>query len=50
MDNHAGNSDVSRRSEEEYWPNCISPTVKHSQSIIVWSRMATIGIGRLACP
>ena len=36
-----------RRPEEEYRPYCISPTIKHPQSIMVWGCMAVSGIGRL---
>ena len=35
-DNHAGNNYVRRRTEEEYRPYCISPTVKNLQLIMVW--------------
>ena len=36
-----------RRSEEESRPYYISPTVKHSQSIMVWCCIAAHGIGSL---
>ena len=45
--NHAGNNYVRRRPEKEYRPYCISPTIKHLQSIMVWGCMAASGIGRL---
>ena len=47
LNNQAGNNYVRRRSEEEYQPYCISPTIKHPQSIMVWDCMAANGIGRL---
>ena len=47
LNNHAGNNYVRRRPEEEYRPYCISPTIKHPQSIMVWGCMAASGIGRL---
>ena len=47
VNNHAGNNYVRRRPNEEYWPYCISPTIKHPQSIMVWSCMTAHGIGRL---
>ena len=47
LNNHAGNNYVRRRPEEEYRPYCISPTIKHPQSIMVWGFMAAIGIGTL---
>ena len=47
VNNHAGNNFVRRKPEEEYWPYCISPTIKHPQSIMVWGCMAANGIGRL---
>ena len=46
LNNHAGNNYV-RRPEEEYRPYCMSPTIKHPQSIMVWGCMAASGIGRL---
>ena len=47
VNNHAGNNYVRRRPNEEYRPYCISPTIKHPQSIMVWSCMTAHGIGRL---
>ena len=47
VNNHAGNNFVRRKPEEEYRPYCISPTIKHPQSIMVWGCMAANGIGRL---
>ena len=35
LNNHAGNNYLRRRPEEEYRPYCISPTIKHPQSIMV---------------
>ena len=35
VNNHAGNNFVRRKPEEEYRPYCISPTIKHPQSIMV---------------
>ena len=46
IDNRADNNFV-RRSEEERRPYYISPTVKHSQSIMVWCCTAAYGIGSL---
>ena len=47
INNHAGNNYARRRPEEEYRPYCISPTIKHPQSIMVWSCMTANGIGKL---
>ena len=47
VNNHAGNNFVRRKPEEEYRPYCISPTIKHPQSIMVWGCMAANGIDRL---
>ena len=47
VNNHAGNNFVRRKPEEEYRPYCISPTIKHPRSIMVWGCMAANGIGRL---
>ena len=47
MDNHAGNNHVRGKPEEEYRSYCISPTVKHLQSVMAWGCMAENGIGRL---
>ena len=47
LNNHVGNNYVRRRPEEEYRPYCISLTIKHPQSIMVWGCMAASGIGRL---
>ena len=47
LNNHAGNNYVRRRPEEEYRLYCISPIIKHPQSIMVWGCMAASGIGRL---
>ena len=47
VNNHAGNNYVRRRPKEQYRPYCISPTIKHPQSIMVWGCMAANGVGRL---
>ena len=46
LNTHAGNNYV-RRPGEEYRPHCISPTIKHPQSIMVWGCTAASNIGRL---
>ena len=38
---------VRRRATEEFLPQCILPTMKHPQSIMVWGCMSGEGIGRL---
>ncbi|GIY79904.1 hypothetical protein CEXT_599651 [Caerostris extrusa] len=38
---------VRKRPGEEYYPDCIVPTVKHATSIMVWSARNFRGTGRL---
>ena len=47
IQNHAGNNLVRRRPHEAFSPQCISPTIKHSTSVMIWGCMASNGIGRL---
>ena len=47
VQNHAGNNFVRRRPHEAFSPLCISPTIKHPTSVMIWGCMASNGIGRL---
>jgi len=47
VNNHSGNNYVRRKPGEEFRPYCISPTIKHPQSIMVWGCMSASGVGRL---
>ena len=47
IQNHAGNNFVRRRPHEALSPQCISPTIKHPTSLMIWGCMASNGIGRL---
>ena len=38
--NHAGNNFVRRRHHEAFSPQCISPTIKHPTSVMIWGCMA----------
>jgi hypothetical protein len=38
---------VRRRAGEEMIPECLTPTMKHPQSVMVWGCMSTTGVGRL---
>lgn len=45
--NHSGLQYVRRRPGEAFKPWCITPTVKHPTSVMVWGCMAASGVGRL---
>ena len=45
--NHSGLQYVRRRQGEAFKPWCITPTVKHPASVMVWGCMAASGVGRL---
>ena len=47
IQNHAGNNFVRRRPHEALSPQCISPTIKHPTSMMIWGCTASNGIGRL---
>ena len=38
---------VRRRAGERYKPNCMQPTVKHPESVMIWSCISHHGVGRL---
>ena len=47
IQNHARNNFVRKRPQEAFSPPCISPTLKHPTSVMIWGCMASNGIGRL---
>ena len=47
IQNHAGSNFVRRRPQEAFSLQCISLTIKHPTSMMIWSCMASYGIGRL---
>ncbi|GFU75968.1 transposable element Tcb1 transposase [Trichonephila clavipes] len=38
---------VRRRSQEEFSPQCLKPTVKYPTKVMVWGCMSSYGVGRL---
>ena len=38
---------VRRRQGEEFEPDCLKETIKHSQEIMVWGEISVHGTGRL---